>query len=65
MKLNEKQTIARKRISEIETAITKAIDKICEDENFEVSYSEINAAMLNVMKNFNGHELKELWKEDL
>ena len=63
MKLNERQTLARKRIGKLETSIREAIDKICEEEKFDITYAEINSAMLKVMEGFNGHELRELWKE--
>lgn len=61
--INKKQQLAQKRISKIEQSVRESIDIICEEENFQVSYAEINSAMLNLMKTFNGHELKELWKD--
>ena len=62
MKLNERQTLARKRVGKISTAILEAIDKICEEENFEITYAEINAAVINVLKSNNSFELRELWR---
>ena len=62
MKLNERQTLARKRVGKISMAIQEAIDKICEDENFEISYAEINAAVIYVLKSNNSFELRELWQ---
>jgi len=64
MKLNSRQTLARKRIGKLQSAITHAIDKICKEEKFEITYAEINAAMLEVMRTNNGHELKTLWKSE-
>lgn len=61
--INKRQQLAQKRISKIEQSVRESIDIICEEENFRVSYAEINSAMLNLMKTFNGHELKELWKD--
>lgn len=61
--MKERQILARKRISKIEIAVREAVDKICEEEKFEITYAEINSAMLKVMEGFNGHELKELWKK--
>lgn len=62
MKLNERQTLARKRVGKISTAIQEVIDKICEEENFEITYAEINAAIIDVLKNNNSFELRELWQ---
>ena len=62
MKLNERQTLARKRVGKISTAIQEVIDKICEEENFEITYAEINAAIIDVLKNNNSFELRELWE---
>ena len=62
MKLNERQTQARKRVDKISTAIQEAIDKICEEENFEITYAEINAAVIDVLKSNNSFELRELWQ---
>ena len=67
MKLNERQTQARKRVGKISTAIQEAIDKktidkICEEENFEITYAEINAAVIDVLKSNNSFELRELWQ---
>lgn len=63
MKINERQTLARKRITKISFAVQEAVDKICQEENFDITYSEINCALLEVLKSFNGFELKELFKE--
>ena len=62
MKLNERQTLARKRVGKISMAIQEAIDKICEEENFEITYAEINAAVIDVLKSNNSFELRELWR---
>ena len=62
MKLNERQTLARKRVGKISIAIQEAIDKICEEENFEITYAEINAAVIDVLKSNNSFELRELWQ---
>ena len=62
MKLNERQTLARKRVGKISIAIQEAIDTICEEENFEITYAEINAAVIDVLKSNNSFELRELWR---
>jgi hypothetical protein len=59
----QKQILIKKRIGKISMAIQDAIDKICEEENFEITYAEINAAMIETMKSYNGFELRELWNE--
>ena len=59
----ERQILARKRISRLENAIRESVDKICKEEKYDITYAEINSAMLKVMEGFNGHELKELWKK--
>jgi hypothetical protein len=59
----QKQILMKKRIGKISMAIQDAVDKICEEENFEITYAEINAAMIETMKSYNGFELRELCKE--
>jgi hypothetical protein len=59
----EKQILVRKRVLKLSTAIQEAIDKICEEENYEITYAEINAAMIATMKDYNSFELRELWNE--
>jgi hypothetical protein len=59
----QKQMLMKKRIGKISMAIQNAVDKICEEENFEITYAEINAAMIETMKSYNGFELRELCKE--
>lgn len=65
MKLILRQTLARERKSKLEMAIHEAIDKICEAENYEITYAEINSALLAVMASHNKYELQELWKDDV
>lgn len=61
---HEKQLKYRKRISKLKIAIDKSIDEICEEEGYDISYTEINTAMLECMKDHNSLELKELMKSD-
>ena len=63
MQLNKRQTLARKRVFKLHMAIQEAIDKICEEENFEITYAEINASLIEVIKSNNGYELKSLWED--
>jgi hypothetical protein len=58
MELNKKQTLKKNRILKIESAVQEAIDKICQEENFDVSYAEINSALIKIMKSNNEFELK-------
>jgi hypothetical protein len=63
MKLNERQALARKRIDKMSRAIQESIDAICVSENFQITYAEINAALVEVLKSNNSYELRELWSE--
>ena len=63
MQLNKRQTLSRKRTLKISMAVQEAIDKICEEENFEITYAEINASILEVLRSNNGQELRTLWEK--
>lgn len=63
MKINKKQSIVRKRINSLILSIQEGIDKVCENEKFEISYVEINSALLYVLKVNNSEELKSLWED--
>lgn len=62
--INKKQTLVRNRINELSAEIIKAIDGVCEQNNFEITYVEINAALLQVLKSNNNYEIKELIAEE-
>lgn len=62
--INKKQTLIRNRINELSAEIIKAIDSVCEQNNFEITYVEINAALLQVLKSNNNYEIKELVAEE-
>lgn len=64
MKLHPRSTIARKRIEKMQHAILEAIDKICEEEKHEITYAEINRAIINVLESNNNHELRSLWEDE-
>lgn len=64
MEINERELVAKGRINKISFAIQTAIDEICKEENFEITYTEINAAILEVMSSNNSYELRELRKEN-
>ncbi len=62
MQINKKQQEARKNVSELSLAIQMTIDNICTAHNFNLTYAEINCALIEVLKSNNGFELKEMWK---
>ena len=64
MKINKIQQEKRKNISKLERSINKSIDEICKKHDFEITYAEINAAILMIMKSNNEFELRELWSEN-
>ena len=64
MKINQKQQEVRKNVNELSFAIQTAIDDICTKHDFNITYAEINAALIDVLKSNNGFELKEIWKND-
>ena len=64
MKLNEKQQEVRRNISELNNAITEAIDKICQKHDYKITYAEINSALTDTLKSNLGYELREMWKKE-
>ena len=64
MKLNEKQQEVRKNINKLNIAITKAIDEICKESNYQITYTEINSALTDALRSNLGYELKEMWQTD-
>ena len=63
MELNKKQQEVRKNISKVNVAITEAINKICEESNYEITYAEINSALTDTLRSNLGYELREMWKK--
>lgn len=63
MELNKKQQEVRKNINKLNNAITDAIDKICEESNYEITYAEINSALTDTIRSNLGYELREMWKK--
>jgi hypothetical protein len=64
MKLNKKQQEVRKNISKLNIAITTAIDEICKENDYQITYAEINSALTNILKSSLGYELREMWQKD-
>ena len=60
MKKEEKQLLVRKRVNTLSTAIQEAINKVCEEEKYQVSYAEINAAIIDILKRNSVYEIQEL-----
>jgi len=64
MKINKKQQEVRKNIGNIQNAVTDAIDKLCEESNYQITYAEINAALSDTLRSNLGYELKEMWQKE-
>ena len=64
MKLNKKQQEVRKNIGNLQSVITDAIDKLCEESNYQITYAEINAALTDTLRSNLGYELKEMWQKE-
>ena len=52
------------RTNKLRNAILKAIDTICEEENYTLTYTEINNALITVLRDNNFRELEELIESD-
>lgn len=64
MIIPERQILAKTRILEVRAGITKAIDAVCKKEKYQVTYAEINAALLQVLQSNVDYELRDLWREE-
>lgn len=64
MKLDNKQQEVRKNIGNIQNAITVTIDKLCEESNYQITYAEINAALIDMLRSNLGYELKKMWQKE-
>lgn len=62
MKLNEKQQEVIKNINGLNIAIINAIDVICKESSYQITYAEINAALTDTLRNNLGYELKDMWQ---
>lgn len=52
------------RTNKLRNAILNAIDTICEEENYTLTYTEINNALITVLRDNNFRELEELIESD-
>jgi len=64
MKISQKQQEVRKNISKLNTKILEAIDEVCRESDYQITYAEINSALTDRLKSNLGYELKEMWKAD-
>lgn len=64
MELNKKQQEVRKNINKLNNAITEAIDKICEESDYQITYAEINSALTDILRSNLGYELREMWQNE-
>lgn len=58
--INERQQTANKRVCKLVERIQEVIDKTCKEEEFQITYVEINAALLSVMNSNNRYEMRLL-----
>ena len=58
MKQDEKQVEQRKIVSKLSYAIQEAIDGICEKNDYNITFAEINAALVGILKTNLQYELK-------
>lgn len=62
--INERQQTANKRVCKLAERIQEVIDKTCKEEEFQITYVEINAALLSVMNSNNRYEMHLLCEDD-
>lgn len=63
MEINKKQQEVRKNINKLNIAITEAIDEICKQNNYQITYAEINSALTDTLRSNLGYELREMWQK--
>lgn len=63
-KCNDTERLFASRILDLENAIQKGIDKLCEASNFEITYAEINSALLNILSKNNLYERQAHYYEE-
>jgi len=49
-------------MSELQTRVSNEVDKFCEEQDYEVTYSEIFNVFFNILKNYSGQLLKDEWE---
>lgn len=63
MEINKKQQEVRKNINKLNIAITEAIDEICKQSDYQITYAEINSALTDTLRSNLGYELREMWQK--
>lgn len=63
MEINKKQQEVRKNINKLNIAITDAIDEICKQSDYQITYAEINSALTDTLKSNLGYELRDMWQK--
>lgn len=53
----------RIRVTKLEIAIQEAIDKVCDDYEYQVTYNEINTALTRALSSNLGFESKDYFEE--
>lgn len=62
--IKERELTAKKRVRKLEERIQEVIDKTCEEEEYQITYVEINAALLSIMNSNNRYEMHLLCEDD-
>lgn len=60
MAITKKAKIAKERIEKLKLGIIGTVDEICHQENDDITFTEINSALIQTMQYFNDIELKAM-----
>lgn len=63
MGLSTEQIESKKTIAKIKANILEAIDQVCKEKKYQLTYAEINSALTDVLKSNLNHELNDYYKE--
>jgi len=62
--MNKLQQQSRKNISKLRSSISKCIDTLCEESDYEISFAEINAALIDSLRTMVSAELQTSWESE-
>lgn len=62
--ISDKRIEVRQNIINLKSGIFRAIDKLCRESNWTLTYAEINSALVEVLKDNIDRDVVELWKEE-
>jgi len=62
MQINPKERKISRNILDLKIAIQDAIDKLCKEHDYQLTYAEINYALIQTLNSNVGCELKDMWK---